>query len=199
MHGVGVLGALVVEVGRRMSRHLGDLCLGDLGRARVAESALGGCNTGPAAEHDQVRERVATEPVRPVHAAGDLTGGVKAGDGRGLGVGLDADASHGVVARRADLHRRRRDVDVGQLLELVVHRGQPATDLLGGAPARDVEEDAAVRAPPAGLHLRVDRPGDLVAGKQLRRAAEVRLVRRTTGRPPRSCRRSRPRRRARCS
>ena len=34
-----------------------------------------------------------------------------------------------------------------------------------------------MRASPARLHLRVDRPGDLVTGKQLRRAAEVLLVR----------------------
>ena len=36
------------------------------------------------------------------------------------------------------------------------------------APGGDVEEDPAVRAAPAGLHLGVDRAGDLVAGQQLR-------------------------------
>ena len=46
---------------------------------------------------------------------------------------------------RADLHRLLGDVDVGQLLELVVHRRQPALDGLGVPTGGDVEEDAAVR------------------------------------------------------
>ena len=49
-----------------------------------------------------------------------------------LGVGVDLDAAHHVVTGRPDLHRLRGDVDVGQLLELVVHRRQPAPDELGG-------------------------------------------------------------------
>ena len=43
------------------------------------------------------------------------------------GVGVDLDAAHDVVAGRADLHRLRGDVDVGQLLELVVHRRAAAS------------------------------------------------------------------------
>ena len=54
--------------------------------------------------------------------------------------------------------------------------GRRRRDVLGGATAGDVEIDAAVRASPARLHLGVDRAGDLVAGKQLRRPAEVPLV-----------------------
>ena len=42
------------------------------------------------------------------------------------GVRDDLDAAHDVVAGGTDLHRLGRDVDVGELLELVVHRGQPA-------------------------------------------------------------------------
>ncbi len=140
---------------------------------------------GPAAEDQQVGERVAAEPVGAVHAAGDLTGREQAGHAGGRrGVGVDLDAAHHVVAGRADLHRLGGDVDVGQLLELVVHRRQPPEDLLGGQPGRDVEEHAAVRRAAAGLDLGVDRPGHLVAGQQLGRAPVVCPGRRTSGRPP---------------
>ena len=54
-------------------------------------------------------------------------------------------AAHHVVAGRPDLHRLGRDVDVRELLELVVHRRQPASDELRVAARGDVEEDAAVR------------------------------------------------------
>jgi hypothetical protein len=80
-----------------------------------------------------------------VHAAGHLAGREQAGDERRAGVGVDLDATHHVVAGRADLHGLGRDVDVGQLLELVVHRRQPLGDLLGLEPGGDVEEHAAVR------------------------------------------------------
>ena len=80
-----------------------------------------------------------------------------------------------VVARRADLHRLLRDVDVGQLLELVVHRRELLLDVLGRAARGDVEEDAAVRRAAAGLHLGVDRARDDVA----RRAAPACAARST--------------------
>ena len=91
------------------------------------------------------------------------------------GLGVDPDAAHDVVRRRPDLHRALRDVDVGQLLELVVHRGQLAADELGRQVA-DVEEDAAVGRAAALLDLGVDRPGDVVAGRQLRRPPGVGLA-----------------------
>ena len=87
------------------------------------------------------------EPVRAVHAARDLAGGEQARDADGrAGVGLDLDAAHDVVAGRTDLHRLGGDVDVGQLLELVVHRRQLACgSSRPAAGVGDVEEDAAVR------------------------------------------------------
>src|SRR6185437_1802111 len=127
-------------------------------------------------EDQQVRQRVAAEPVRPVHAAGDLAGGEQPRHARGLGLGVDLDPAHHVVAGRTDLHRLGGDVDVGQLLELVVHRGQPLLDVVGRAAGGDVEEDAAVRGAAAGLDLAVDGAGDLVAGEQLGRAPVVLLV-----------------------
>ena len=97
---------------------------------------VGGAQPGAAAEHQQVRQRVAAEPVGAVHAAGALAGGEQPRRGRGAGVGVDLDAAHHVVAGRPDLHLVLGDVDLGQLHELVVHRRQPALDLLGGHAAR---------------------------------------------------------------
>ena len=48
------------------------------------------------------------------------------GTARLLRVGVDAHAAHEVVERGADFHRLLRDVDLGQLLELVVHARQRA-------------------------------------------------------------------------
>ena len=80
------------------------------------------------------------------------------------------------MERRTDLHRGLGDVDVRELHELVVHRGQSPLDVIGGAPGGDVEEHTAMRAPAPGLHLGVDRPGDLVSRQQIRRPAVVPLV-----------------------
>jgi hypothetical protein len=128
---------------------------------------------GALAEDEEVRERVAAQPVGAVHPAGDLAGGEEAGDGRLLGLGVDPDAAHHVVAGRADLHRVLGDIDVSQLLELVVHPGELADDLLGGPLRGDIEEDAAVGRASALDDLAADRSGDDVAGQQLGRAPGV--------------------------
>ena len=131
--------------------------------------------TGPRPEHQQVGQRVPAEAVRAVHPARDLASREQAGHRGRARLGVDPDAAHHVVRGRPDLHRPRRDVDVGQLLELLVHRGELAADVLGRQVA-DVEEDAAMRRSAALLDLGVDRPGDVVAGRQLRRPAGVGLV-----------------------
>src|SRR5262249_45232820 len=96
--------------------------------------------------------------------------------GRG-GVGVDPHATHDVVAGRPHFHGVLGDVDVGQLLELVIHRGQPLPDVVGRPAAGDVEEDAAVRRAAARLDLGVDGPRHLVARQQVRGAPVVLLVR----------------------
>ncbi len=141
------------------------------GRSRQRAHVVGGAQPGAAAEHQQVRQRVAAEPVGAVHAARAFARGEQPRRPCGAGVGVDLDAAHDVVAGRADFHRLLGDVDLGQLHELVIHRRQPALDLLGGQPRRDVEEHAAVRRVAAGLHLGVDRTGHLVAGQQIGSAA----------------------------
>ena len=62
------------------------------------------------------------------------------------GLGVDADAAHEVVARRPDLHRLARDVDAGELHELVVHARQLASGPSSARQVRDVEE-----TPPCGV------------------------------------------------
>ena len=131
----------------------------------------------PPPEHQQIRERVATKPVRAVQAARDLAGGEEARHRRRAAVGVDAHAAHHIVTGRAHLHRIFRDIDVGELLELVVHRRQPLLDVVGGSARADVQKHPAVRAPPPRLDLRVDRTSHLVARQEVRRAAVVRLVR----------------------
>ena len=106
-----------------------------------------------------------------------LAGREQPGNGRRLGLGVDADAAHHVVTGRADLHRLFSDVDVGQLKELVVHRWQSALDVVGTAAAGDVEVYASVRATATLFDLAVDRARDLVTREKIGSAARVLFVR----------------------
>ena len=151
LDGVGILAAGPLE---RLQRLAHDR-LHEAGVDReLAAEVLGverGVQTGAPAEHEEVGERVAAQPVAAVHAAGHLAGREEAGHRARGGVGVDPDAAHHVVLGRPHLHRLLGDVDAGQLLELVVHGRQPLTDVVGRAAGADVEEDAAVRrsrAPP---------------------------------------------------
>ena len=135
---------------------------------------LRGVFTRALAEHEQIRQRIAAQPVRPVDARRTFAGGEQSRHGRHLRVGVDAHAAHDVVRRRTDLHGFFRDVDIGQLLELVIHARQLFPDVLGGVrqarfDPRDVQIDAAVRAAPARLDLVHDAAADVVAREQLRR------------------------------
>src|SRR5439155_24786933 len=140
------------------------------GRTRTARRRV---LAGALAEDQQIGQRVAAQPVRAVHAAGHLARREQPRHGRRGGLRVDLDAAHHVVARGPDLHGLLGDVDVGQLPELVVHRGQALADVVRAAAARDVEQDAARGRPPAFFDLVVDRPGDLVTGQQLWRTPVV--------------------------
>ena len=86
---------------------------------------------GALTEDQQIRQRVAAEPVRAVQARRGFAGRKEARQRRHLRVAVDADSAHRVVRRRPHFHRRRRDVEVGELLELVVHARQLLPDVLG--------------------------------------------------------------------
>ena len=122
---------------------------------------------GSAAEHDEIGERVAAQAVGAVQPGRHLAGREEAGHGGLGGVGVHAHAAHHVVAGRSDFHRLLGDVDVGQLLELVVHRRQPLADVVGGTPRIDVEEHTAVGAAAPGLDLAVDGARYLVTREQV--------------------------------
>ncbi len=94
---------------------------------------------------------------------------IQTGHRRFLRLIVHAHAAHHVVARRPDFHRRRRDIHIRQLLELVVHAGQLLLDVLGRAPRGDIEKHAAVRRAAAFANLAANRPGHHVARQQLRR------------------------------
>src|SRR5207247_9598901 len=104
------------------------------------------------------------EPIRAMASRSNLASGVQAWNPRSGSVGVDAHATHHVVARRADLHRLGGDVDVGQLFELVVHRRQPLADVVGWTATGDVQEHPAVWRATAGLDFGVYCPRDLIAG-----------------------------------
>ena len=113
-----------------------------------------------------------------METGGGFSGGEETGDVGHLRVAVDADAAHHVVGGGADFHRLFGDVEVGELLELVVHAGELALDVLLGLgdvllDPGDVEEDAAVRRAAAGFDFAVDAAGDVVAGEEFGRAARV--------------------------
>ena len=80
--------------------------------------------TGPTPEDQQVGQRVAAEAVGAMQPGRHLAGSVEPGVVVRPDLGRDPDAAHHVVHRGPDLHRSGRDIDVRELLELLVHRGQ---------------------------------------------------------------------------
>ena len=114
-------------------------------RARERTHVVGGALARETAEHDEIGERIAAETVRAVHAGAALARSKQAGNARHLRVGFHADAAHEVVERRPDFHRLLGDVDLGELLELVIHAGEASLDEVRRTARSDVEERAAMR------------------------------------------------------
>src|SRR5688572_22187923 len=101
-----------------------------------------------------------------------LAGGEESGESGALGIAVHPDSTHDVVGGRANLHWRCGDVDIGELLELVVHARKLFNDVLPRVgdslpDPGDVEEDTTVWAPPPFAHFAQDAAGDVVAGQQL--------------------------------
>src|SRR5207248_9547786 len=125
--------------------------------------------SGALAEDEQVRKGVTAQTIRPVQPAGALAGGKESLDRGHLRVAVHADAAHHVVCRGPDFHGLTRDVDVAQLLELVIHAGEFALNVLRSVgdlllDPRDVKEDAAVRAAAAFLDFANNAAGHVIAG-----------------------------------
>ena len=81
-------------------------------------------------EYNEIRQRVSPQPIRTVQSA--ATSGRRARARRtSARIAIYADSSHHVVSCGPDLHRLFRDVQIGQLFELVVHTGEFALNVLG--------------------------------------------------------------------
>ena len=180
---------LVLNLERATSRfrrdRKGKRVFGDLVDLRVVDlpeliflRILGGVFAGALAEDQQVGQRIAAQAVGAVDAGRTFPRGEEAGDARHLRIAVDAHATHDVVGGRADFHRLGGDVDVGQLLELVIHARQLLLDVLGGVrqlflDPGDVEKHAAVRAAAAGFDFAHDAARHMIAGEQFRRPPRV--------------------------
>ena len=116
-----------------------------------------GVLAGALAEHQQVGERIPAQAIRSVQTRRAFARREQARHGRHLRIAIHLNAAHDVVRRGTDFHRLLGDVEIGKLLELVIHAGQLFLDVLDRIrklffDPRDVEEHAAVRtarAPPS--------------------------------------------------
>ena len=170
--GVAALEGIERDLRRRL-----DLTLVEgRGAARLRERR--GMLAGELAEDQQIRQRVAAEAIGAVDARRAFAGGEQPRNAGHLRVGVHPDPAHHVVRRRSHLHRRRRDVEARELLELVVHARQLAADVIRGVrelllDPRDVEVDAAVRCAAAFADLAHDGARDVIAGEELGRPPGV--------------------------
>ena len=142
----------------------------DLARRPVIRREAHGVLAGAFAKDHQIRERIPAQAIGAVQPSGAFPGGEQSGHVRHLRVGVDADAAHDVVGRRADFHRFLGDVQIGQLLELVVHARELLLDVLPGVrdmllDPGDIEKDAAMRAAAAFLDFPHDAAGDMISGQ----------------------------------
>ncbi len=116
------------------------------------------------AVHQALRHPVAAEPVRPVRTARVLARDEQALDACAA-VTVNDHSAHVVVRRRADLHRRAREVTT-YLTRAGNHAREGALHLLD-AEMGDVEIHSALLRAPAGHNLHVAGAGDHVARRAL--------------------------------
>ena len=162
---VRILFAIDAEGQQEQPLFVGDLAVVDLPERDLLLVCPGG-SPRPASEHEQVGQRISTEPVGTVQPGCHLAGGVKTGKRGRSGLGLDSKPAHRVVDSRRHLHRFLCDVDVGQPQELLVHRRQLFLDRRG-AQVGDIEESTPMLRAAPRLDFLVDRPGHHVAGGEL--------------------------------
>ncbi len=133
---------------------------------------------GQLSEHQKIGKRVAAQAVRPIDSRSALARGEEAGHVRHLGIRIHPDAAHDVVGGGAHFHGDLRDVDVGELLELVVHGRKFSFDVLDRIgemfpdPA-DIEEHSAVGRAAARFDLAHDAARHVVAGQEFGWPARV--------------------------
>ncbi len=119
---------------------------------------------GDAAEHGGLRDTIAAQAVGAVDTAGILTGREEPVDRRAAR-GVDDDAAHHEVCRRADLDRPAREIPA-EVTTAPDHAAEVPLDHVG-AEVRDVDPHAAVRRPATLRHLEERGPRDEIAGRAL--------------------------------
>src|SRR5437879_1177206 len=134
--------------------------------------------SGAFPENKQVRQRITAETICSMKATAALAGSEQAGHRRHLRLWMNADAAHDVVHRWPNFHRSCRNVDIGELLELVVHTRQLLLNVFRRVwdfffDPGDVEKYTAMRTSPAFLDLAHDAAGDVVSCQQFGRAARL--------------------------
>ena len=155
------------------------------------EAAVSSIVTGPLAvgefrgkascapsEYHQIGQRIATQPIRAMQSRRRFSRREKPGHGGHLRIAIDADSAHHVMRRGTHFHRLFRDVQIGELLELVIHAGQLALDVLrcfrhALLDPGNIEKDTAVRRASACLDFAIDAPRNVIAGEQFGRTARV--------------------------
>src|SRR5207249_2181643 len=128
------------------------------------------------AEYKEIREGISAETIRPMKAGSALTRRDESWHGGRLRFRINAHAPHDVVRRWANLHGGRRDIQVRELLELVVHARQLSLNVLRCIwkfffDPGNIEKYAAMWTAASRLHLAHDATRDVVTGKQFRRTA----------------------------
>src|SRR6202040_3836533 len=101
-------------------------------------------------EYNEIRQGISAQPIRAMQSCCRLPRGEEPGHIGHLRIAIDANSPHHVVSRWTDFHRLFRDVKIGKLLELVIHAGEFALDMLlcfrhALLDPGDIEEDTAVR------------------------------------------------------
>src|SRR5262245_36534839 len=148
----------------------------DLGGVERSEAMLPGERrcviAGALAEDQQIREGITAQPVGSVQARRTFTCRKQPRQRRHLAIAVDPNATHDVVGGRSHFHRRGGDVDVGELLELMVHARELLDDVPGGIgkllpDPGDVEKHASVGAASTFANLAHDAAGDVIASEQL--------------------------------
>ncbi len=167
----GVFSGFAMERSEHALDLLFDILLIDISELVPPGRVAGRVFSGPFPEDDEVRERVASEPIRSVHSTGDFASGKQSGHSSFLAIGIDSHSAHRVVAGWSDFHGIGGDVDVGEFLELVIHRWQFSLDRFGAAFRGDIEVDTTVGCPASGLDFTPDGSGDDVAGEQFGRSS----------------------------
>src|SRR5437867_12638697 len=107
-----------------------------------------------------------------------FTSSEQAGNSRHLSLRMNTDAAHDVVHRRSNLHRSCGDVDIGELLELMVHARQLFLDVCRSVRdfffnPGDVEEYTSVWRSRSWLDFSHGETCDMIECQKFRRAARL--------------------------